>query len=64
MFSSYEESVMAYADHHGNLSRGDARVLLAEHGWTIPDLAVNQRGCAWAELAQFNAAALLRWLGY
>lgn len=55
---------MSCADYHGNLSRVDASVLLRQHGWTLPDLAVDQRGCNWAELAQFNAAALLSWLGY
>lgn len=64
MFESYEESVLAYADHQGNLSRGDANQLLQEHGWSIADLAVHQHGLSWSELASFNAQALLDWLGY
>lgn len=63
-FFSFEESVLAYADHQGNLSRGDAAALLSEHGYSLSDLACHQRGISWTELAQLNAQALLTWLGY
>ena len=63
-FCTYEQSVLAYADHQGNLSRGDAAALLSEHGFSLPNLACHQRGISWAALAQFNAEALLSWLGY
>ena len=64
MFTTYEESVMDHADHHGNLSRGDAAKLLQDHGFTLDDLYEDNHGVNWCHLDARNAEALLAWLGY
>ena len=64
MYASFEESVLDHADHHGNLSRGDAVCLLSEHGFSLEDLYADNHGVSWVFLDQFNAQALLAWLGY
>ena len=52
MYTTYEESVLRYADNDGNLSLKVAKQLLEEHGFSLFD--TNER----------NAEALLEWLGY
>ena len=64
MYASFEESVLDHADHHGNLSRGDADRLLSEHGFSMDDLYADNHGVSWFALDQRNAEALLAWLGY
>ena len=64
MYASFEESVLDHADHHGNLSRGDAAQLLSEHGFSLEDLYADNHGVSWFHLDQRNAQALLAWLGY
>ena len=61
---SYEDSVQACADEHGNLTSGDASKLLAEHGFTLDDMYADNHGVSWAHLDARNAEALLAWLGY
>ena len=63
-FTLYEETVLSYADHNGNLSHGDASKLLADHGFTMGDLYADDHGVSWAHLDARNAEALLAWLGY
>jgi len=61
---SYEDSVQAYADEQGNLSRADASKLLADHGFSMDDVYEDNHGVSWAHLDARNAEALLAWLGY
>ena len=61
---SYEDSVQACADEHGNLTSGDASKLLAEHGFSMDDVYADNHGVSWAHLDARNAEALLAWLGY
>ena len=63
-YCTYEESVLDHADHNGNLSHGDAKTLLADHGFTLDDLYADNHGVSWCHLDQRNAEALLSWLGY
>jgi hypothetical protein len=64
MYVTYEDSVLDHADHHGNLSRGDAAKLLQDHGFTLDDLYEDSHGVSWVHLDERNAEALLAWLGY
>lgn len=64
MTTTYAESVLDYADHHGNLSRADAVQLLADHGFTLDDLYEDNHGVSWCRLDERNGEALLAWLGY
>ena len=61
---TYEESVLQYADHAGNLSAADADQLLSEHGFTLEDVLEDNHDVSWAALADRNAEAYLAWLGY
>jgi hypothetical protein len=61
---SYEDSVLSYADHLGNLSHGDAEKLLADHSFTLEDVYADNHGVSWCRLDERNAEALLAWLGY
>ena len=63
-YLTYEYSVLDHADHHGNLSHGDAQALLAQHGFTLDDIYEDNHGVSWVHLDEFNAEALLAWLGY
>ena len=64
VYDIYKETVLDHADHNGNLSRGDASKLLADHGFTVDDLYADHHGISWAHLDARNAEALLAWLGY
>jgi hypothetical protein len=64
MFSSYEDSVLDAADDAGNLSLADTRKLLSEHGCTLDDVYADSHGVDSVALDEFNAEALLFWLGY
>ena len=64
MFSSYEDSVLDAADDNGNLSFADTRKLLSEHGFSMEDLYADPNGVDPVALDEFNAEALLFWLGY
>ena len=61
---TYEESVLDHADHHGNLSHGDASQLLSDHGFSWPDVYEDDHGVSAVHLDERNAEALLAWLGY
>jgi hypothetical protein len=63
-FCTYEDSVLSYADHEGNLSHGDAVKLLADHSFTLDDIYEDDHGVSWVALDARNAEALLAWLGY
>ena len=63
-FETYEDSVLHYADHNGNLSAADADQLLSEHGFTFDDVLEDNHQVSWAHLGDRNAEALLAWLGY
>jgi hypothetical protein len=64
MFTTYEESVLDFADMAGNLSHGDASKLLADHGFTLDDVYADNHDVSWCHLDARNAEALLAWLGY
>jgi hypothetical protein len=64
MFTTYEESVLDFADHAGNLSHGDTSKLLADHGFTLDDVYADNHDVSWCHLDARNAVALLAWLGY
>jgi len=64
MFTCYEDSVLYAADDRGNLSYGDAKRLLGDHGFTISDLYEDDHGVCPVALDSYNAQALLFWLGY
>ena len=62
---SYEDSVQACADEHGNLSYADATKLLAEHGFTWEDLYEdNYATVHWGKVQACHAETLLACLGY
>lgn len=63
-YACFEESVLDHADELGNLSAGDARQLLAEHGFALMDLWDDDHGQSPERLVELNAEALLAWLGY
>ena len=62
--STYEESVLSYADMAGNLTHADAAQLLGDHGFTLADTYADNHGVSWVHLDARNAEALLAWLGY
>lgn len=62
--TTYEDAVLDFTDHYGNLSRADATRLLAEHGFTWADVYADHHGVSWVALDERNAEALLAWLGY
>jgi hypothetical protein len=64
MFFSYEDSVLDAANDAGNLSLADTRKLLSEHGFTLDDVYADPHGVDPVALDEFNAEALLHWLGY
>ena len=63
-FLTYEDSVLDHADEDGNLSRGDAVKLLADHGFCLDDIYEDSHGVSSVALDARNADALLAWLGY
>jgi hypothetical protein len=65
MFCCYEDSVIAAADEHGNLSYPDACRLLADHGVTWADLYEDPFALSqWPKVQAKNAETLLACLGY
>ena len=62
-FCTFEDSVLDHADHHGNLSHGDAQALLAQHGFTLSDWLTDCEARGWQQRTQ-DAQTLLAWLGY
>ncbi len=64
MFLSYEDSVLDAADDAGNLSFADTCKLLSEHGFALDDVYADSHGVDPVALDEFNAEALLFWLGY
>jgi hypothetical protein len=64
MYLSYEDSVLDAADDAGNLSFADTRKLLSEHGFALDDVYADSHGVDLVALDEFNAEALLFWLGY
>jgi hypothetical protein len=64
MLDSFEDSVLAAADSDGNLSFADTRKLLSEHGFALEDVYADSHGVDPVALDEFNAEALLFWLGY
>ncbi|NDC35582.1 MAG: hypothetical protein EBZ51_09450 [Synechococcaceae bacterium WB9_2_112] len=63
-YLTYSDSVLAAADDNGCLSPAAARRLMADHGFTLSDVAEDSGGQSCVALAELNAEALLTWLGY
>lgn len=65
MLTSYEDSVLAHADEHGNLSYADATRLLRDHHTTWEDLYNDQWALSqWPKVQACHAETLLNCLGY
>ena len=63
-YCTYEDSVIAHTDENLNLSYKLAKKLLADHGFTFDDVYENSNGVDPVALDEYNAEALLHWLGY